>query len=116
MSKEFNMKLFDVSVVGFGSIEPFITTSRGKAFAAAYRAFCSYSDVATFKEFLKIARVRKSDRQPPKRFGDEISVMGLRAFYVGRSGQYIEFVKPNDDYTLLSHPSDVEFVNPEGKS
>lgn len=99
----FLLRPFTVEVDGFGAFA-YPAATRGKALAEAWRdsqICCERS----FKDFLKVARVRLSDHAP--RFGELIEVAGLPAFYVGERGQYVRFVRPGQTVTHLAHPADV---------
>jgi hypothetical protein len=112
----FLLKPFVVEVQGFGAW-PYPAASRGKALAEAWRDFSNLRDNATFKDFLRIAKVWRSGAAP--RFGEPITVGGRPAFYVGERGQYIRFARPGETATFLSHPADVCAAsvdrNPEGR-
>jgi hypothetical protein len=95
-----------VSVSGFGELTWF-ARSRGKALATAWEAYCSYRDDVDFKAFLKLARC-VGERACGSRFGEPIMVGSERAYYVSHDRQYIQFVRPNSDVVLHSHPLDVE--------
>jgi len=100
------VKPFYVDADGFGRYVYF-ARSRGQAFAKAFGDFGSLRDEATFKDFLRIARVRGCpDRS--ERFGEAITVCGEPAFYVDHNSQYIQFVRPHSDVILSAHPLDVE--------
>lgn len=104
MSKDFILRRFEVSVIGFS--EPMrsikLAATRGKALADAWRhdIFEDY----TFGEFLKIARCRLDRYQPVP---DEITVLGRRALGLGHNGQYVQFVYPGQEVVLNAHPLDV---------
>ena len=102
--RKFMLKPYTVTVDGFSGII-YSTASRGKALAEAWRDYQILGYVA-FGDFLKIARVRLSDKPP--RFGEPIEVAGHPAFYVGESMQYVRFVRPGQTVTLLAHPADVK--------
>ena len=100
----FKLRRYEVSVSGFS--EPmsavYLSTSRGKAMADAWRSdiFSNY----TFGEFLKIARCRLSWYQAKP---TEIEVLGERVWGLGHNRQYVQFVRPNGDHVLKAHPLDV---------
>lgn len=102
----FILKAYDVRVQGFPNFV-IHAASRGKAFARAFDLYCAYNDCATFKMFLKLARVTRHTG-PAGRFGEPITVGGKPAFYVSHNPQYIEFVRPDSDVIMSSHPYDVE--------
>lgn len=97
----FRLRRYVVTVAGWGEATH-LATSRGKAMADAWRcdAFNGYS----FGEFLKFARCRLDWYQPQPR---EITVGGEQCWGLGNNGQYVEFVRPNGDHVLHSHPLDV---------
>ena len=100
----FILKPYRVFVTGFDSyVWP--AKSRQMALSQAWRSFCSYRDDVSFGDFLKMAKAIKDET--PSRFGEEITVAGLRAFYVSHNSQYIQFVRPGSDVVLHSHPLDV---------
>jgi hypothetical protein len=103
MSAGFMLRPFTVEVSGFGAFA-YPAATRGRALADAWRDYRICSDTS-FKDFLKIARARLSDRA--SRFGEPITVAGQPAFYVGERGQYVRFVRPGQTETFLSHPADV---------
>ena len=97
----FKLRRFVVSVEGWGE-STVLATTRGKALADTWRsdAFGHLS----FGEFLKFARCRLDWCQPKPTcisVGDEL-VWGL-----GNNGQYVQFVRPNGEFVLHSHPLDV---------
>lgn len=96
---------YTVRVSGFGELTWF-ARSRGKALATAWEAFCSYRDDVDFKAFLKMARCIGRTAHN-SRFGEAITVCGERAYWVSCDSQYIQFVRPNSDVILHSHPLDV---------
>lgn len=98
------LKPFTVEVSGFGAFA-YPAASRGRALAEAWGDYVGCYNRATFKDFLRIARVRKADHGA--RFGEPITVAGQPAFYVGERGQYVRFVRPGETQTFLSHPADV---------
>jgi hypothetical protein len=78
--------------------------TRGKAMADAWR-----SDVfngSTFGEFLRFARARRAPE--PRRFGDEIMVLGKPAFFIENNRQYVRFAWPGNGCVFNAHPYDVE--------
>lgn len=99
------VKPWKVSVSGF-PCHTYYAASRGKALAKACSDFQSYRDDYTFKDFLKIARCWREVGHD--RFGEEITVAGLPAYLVSYNRQYIQFVRPDSDVILNSHPLDVE--------
>jgi hypothetical protein len=83
----------------------YFARSRQKALSAAWDSYCSYSAIS-FKDFLKIARARAEE--PMGRFGEYIEVAGLPAYLVSYDRQYIQFVRPDSELILSSHPYDVQ--------
>ena len=108
----FLLKRYAVKVRGFETVT-FDAKTHGQARAAAYRAFCSYSDATNFKEFLRLIVSVTRDKKTPQKYGENIKVMGEPAYYVSHDGNYIQFVRPGSTTILNSHPLDVEFK--EGK-
>jgi hypothetical protein len=100
-TQDFRLRRFEVSIMGWGS-GIYLATTRGKALADAWRcdAFSGY----TFGEFLKIAVCRLTDYQVEP---VEITVSGRRAFYITHDSQYVTFVRPGGEFTLVAHPFDV---------
>lgn len=83
-----------------------VARSRGHAIAETWRDYSSCFDVS-FRDFLRL-RVRAYRQELGGRFGEPITVCGKAAFYVGHNSQYIQFVRPDSDLVLNSHPLDVE--------
>lgn len=100
---DFIVKRWRVSVSGYGE-GSYVASTRGRAMADAWR--CDAFSGSTFGEFLKFARCRR-DRITPPRWGDEITVLGKPAYFIGENGQYVEFVYPGKDVVLNAHPYDV---------
>jgi len=100
----FRMKRFTVHVNGFSPLD-YDAASIGKARSKAWQSYCSYRHVA-FKEFLKISRVTKADTLP-EGYGRKILISGRPGYWVGHNGQYIRFVRDDQDCVLSSHPLDV---------
>jgi hypothetical protein len=99
----FLLKSWDVTVEGYGT-ERVVASSRGKALAKAWR--CDAFGRLTFGDFLKIATAFKALLVPAD-FGEPILVQGRPAFRVGKYGNYVSFVWPDQENVLHSHPSDV---------
>lgn len=97
----FRVRRYVVSVQGRGE-GVYLATSRGKAMANAWR--CDAFSHLTFSQFLKIARCHLDQYQPKPR---EITVSGERCWGLGNNGQYVQFVRPDGDHVLHSHPLDV---------
>lgn len=97
----FRLRRFLVAVAGYGEAVE-LATSRGKALASVWRSdvFEGYS----FGDFLKIARCRLDRHQPNPA---AITVSGKPAWGLGHNGQYVQFVWPNGEFVLHSHPLDV---------
>lgn len=93
-----------VAVSGFGELTWF-ARSRGKALAKAWEAYCSYRDDVGFGAFMSIARC--VGKTTAYRFGEAITVGGKPAYFVSCDRQYIQFVRPDSDVVLNSHPFDV---------
>lgn len=94
-----------IAVSGFGELTWF-ARSRSKALAKAWEAYCSYRDDVGFGAFLKLARCL--GQTTACRFGEAITVGNERAYFVSCDRQYIQFVRPNSDVILNSHPLDVD--------
>ena len=98
------IKPWRVTVPGYGE-DTYFAASRGKALADAWNssAFLDWS----FKDFL--VRGAKAVREEPSgRFGEHIEVGGKPAYLVSYDRQYIQFVRPDSDVIMNSHPLDVE--------
>lgn len=95
---------FKVSVSGFPDAT-YMAVSRQKAIAMAWRDIqtCGYS--YSFKDFLKVATATQD--APAPHFGTPITVGGKPAFFVSCNRQYVQFVRPDSDTILNSHPYDV---------
>lgn len=84
---------------------PFHASTRGKAMAAAWRAYCSYDQV-TFREFLSLAKLRRID--PPENYGAPVMIGGERAYAIPAfNGSFEAFVRDDSDDIFYSHPMDV---------
>lgn len=103
MSGRLIVRPWTVVVSGYGHGD-YIAGSRGKALAKAWQS--SAFEGWPFGEFLKRATCRLN-RAPWERFGEPITVGGEPAFLVGANKQYVEFVRPDSDVVLNSHPFDV---------
>jgi hypothetical protein len=101
---DFILKRWEVTVSSYGSSIRLAPT-RGKAMADTWR--CDAFSHLSFGEFLRIARCRRTATPPPP-FGDPITVCGKVAFFVDRNSQYVQFAWPGGEFTLNSHPFDVE--------
>ncbi|MEN5176360.1 hypothetical protein [Brevundimonas diminuta] len=99
----FIVKTFSVAVDGFGAMT-YVAKSRGQALAKSWGDYSAYRQVS-FKDFLRIARAWRT--APPVGFGRPITVSGKPAFWVGQNSQYVQFVFPNGEVILNSHPLDV---------
>lgn len=100
------LKPFTVHVSGFPP-STYYAASRGKALARVWGEYAATFDEVSFGQFLKLARVRKCDLAQG-RFGDPIIVGGQSAYFVSSDTQYVQFVRPNSDVIMNSHPFDVE--------
>lgn len=103
MGEAFKLKRWEVSVPGYGT-GIYCVPTRGKALADAWR--CDAFSGVTFGEFIKFARARRATEPP--RWGDQITVLGKPAFFVGENGQYVQFAWPDGEFVLNSHPFDVQ--------
>jgi hypothetical protein len=99
----FLLKRWIVAVDGYGE-ESFTAPTRGAAMANAWR--CDAFSSSTFSEFLKFARCRR-DQHQPHGYGDEITVCGKPAFFVGANRQYVQIAYPGGQFVLNPHPYDV---------
>lgn len=98
------VKPFDVTVTGYPGAECIFARSRGQALAKAWR--CDAFGNVSFGAFLKMARAVQGE--PGDRFGEAMTVGGKPAFYISHDRQYIQFVLPDSDVVLNTHPLDVE--------
>lgn len=76
-----------------------------KALADAWRSYTAAYNETRFGDFLRIAHAYRAD--PASRFGDPITVSGRPAFFIDNNPQYIQFVFPDSETILSSHPYDV---------
>lgn len=93
-----------VAVSGYGE-HTYYTRSRGKALSQAWQ--CDAFMDRSFGDFLKITNAY-AGLGDPERFGEQIEVGGQPAFFISCNRQYIQFVRPNSDVILDTHPLDVE--------
>ena len=100
------LKAFTAHVSGFPP-RTYYAASRGQALARVWGEYAATFDEVTFGQFLKLARVRRCE-EPQGRFGDPIIVGGEPAHFVSNDPQYVQFVRPDSDVILHSHPLDVE--------
>lgn len=86
--------------------------SPGKARARCWLEYSHVDDRATFKDFLRISRVRRV--ADPPGVGRRIMVAGLPATTVHAYGgtHYVHFMRDDSDQVLRSHPADVTEVAP----
>lgn len=101
--ERFILKAWDVVVAGYGESQ-IIASSRGKALSSAWQSD-AFSHLS-FKEFLGIAKARKSIA-PPHGFGAPITVDGEPAFFVDKNRAYVRIARPNGSNVLSAHPYDV---------
>lgn len=104
IARGFILKAFNVDVRGHAQ-SVYYARSRGQAQAQAWRDWTECRD-CTFMEFMKISRAYI--RTPHDRFGEPMTICGEPAFYVSHNSQYIQFVRPDSDVIMNSHPLDVE--------
>lgn len=97
------VKAYTVTVDGYTAVR-YVAKSAGKARAAAWRDF-QIVGPCSFKDFMRRASVRSAS--PGATFGTPITVGGEPAFQVGYDGHYVQFVRPDSDVVLNSHPNDV---------
>lgn len=104
------VRTYEVSISGF---DPVLYSARtpSQARMRAFYAFRDAFDVA-FKDFLKVARVKRVD-DPPGLYR-RVSIAGKPATVVlGHGGHYVAFMRDDGDVILYSHPADVrEFAAP----
>jgi len=100
----FLLKLWSVSVDGYGTDDTVIAASQGKALAKVWDSD-AFSHIS-FGDFLKRARCRRN-HQEPEGWGDPIIASGFDAFYLGHKGKYVLLALPDCDHVLTSHPLDV---------
>lgn len=98
------LKPFRVEVRGFPDFTYYAPT-RGKALAKAWGLYSNYDDSCRFGDFLKIAKAYGAVGSP--QFGDPIIVAGKPAFFVSNDPPYVQFVRPDCDVIMNSHPYDV---------
>jgi hypothetical protein len=131
--------LFDISVLDF---PPFVLTAatRGKALAEALSSYQNYDDRMTFKEFMRIARVRR--RTAPvdvdgydyvrtaygvdPQIGSRMRLRGEGPNFNGRlatvlypnksSTAYVHVIIDGDDRACVVHPMNVEAAPGEAAS
>lgn len=100
----FLLKKWDVLVNGHAPVI-FDSATRGKATAAAWRAYQSSYD-CTFKRFLEISTITRSERTVAH-YGEPITVSGKPAFFVGYAGgNSLSFVRGGSDLVMLTHELD----------
>lgn len=102
----FLLKPYLVEVIGFPPAF-YAAGSRPKAIAKAWRDYTHVADIS-FRDFLKRAKAKSTTA--PAGFGDPIMVGGALAYRVtGQPGvnNYVQFVRPDSDQVLYSHPADV---------
>lgn len=97
------VRTYEVSVDGF---PPGLYSARSpaKARVRAWREYTAAYD-ATFKQFMKISRVRRA--ADPPGIGRRVMVAGQPATVAIGHGHYVYFVRDDSDNVLCSHPMDV---------
>ena len=95
-----------VRVAGYEDSYVHYERSRQKALAASWRDYGCYVKQVPFRQFLQIASARMEPLG--ERFGELMWVGGKPAFYVSHNSQYIQFVRPDSDMVMNTHPYDVE--------
>lgn len=99
-----NVKTYLVRVDGFDG-QKYCARSRGKAHACCWREYCSYNQIS-FRDFLKISSAILIAN--PAGVGERILVGGEVATRIlGRSDEYVWFMRDDSDTILCSHPNDV---------
>lgn len=102
------VRTYSVTVLGFEH-EPVKISARtpSKARTQAWRYYLHYDDSCSFSRFLKMSNIKRIENPPG--VGERILVGGLPATRVlGNSGQYVAFMRDDNDAILYSHPADVE--------
>lgn len=102
----FLLKRYNVLVNGFAPVTYDVATP-SKARAEAFRDYQNYDDQCTFKRFLEISRVLRSQGPDPANYGGEILVDDKPAHYVGMLGAAVKFVRPDTTQVFISHELDV---------
>jgi len=102
------IKTYEISVFGY---PPALYSARhpAKARARCWSDFRVCND-ATFKEFLKISRIRRVP--DPQGIGRRIMVAGEPATTVIGYGQYVHYMRDYSDDIICSHPADVTEISP----
>lgn len=109
----FILKAYEVIISGWPPAK-YEAKSPSQARAKAWRDYTAAFDVS-FRDFLKISSIRRME--PPERFGEEITVCGVRAYLcLGLHGQYVRFCRDDSDVVLLSHPNDIGPALPQGEA
>lgn len=96
------LKRWEVTVNGYGA-GVFVTTTRGKAMADAWR--CDAFGTWTFGEFLRRARCVRTPE--PSGFGEPCTFEGKPALCFGHNGQYVSIQLPGRDHLSSAHPYDI---------
>jgi len=104
------LKTYSVTVQGF-SPHTFFAATPGRA---RVRAWHSYSSgyPCSFKEFMSISSCRRADDPPG--LGRKITVGGKPAYSVPTEHGHPEYVFPDTDVILNTHPLDLEEGWPNG--
>lgn len=88
--------------------------SHGKARSRAWNRYTAAGHDCPFSEFMKISRVTRCEA--PENYGQPILVEGKRAYLIpgmDSHHHYVQFVYPNSEVILNSHPNDVQpFAQP----
>jgi len=90
-------------------------STRAKAMGKLFGSYSSAYQDTTFKEFLKIARVRKSVIDAPD-FGKTIKVHGRDAFLIEHAGNTVTYAWPNDFVVRNVHELETNHPRPEDKT
>lgn len=101
------IKTIEVTVNGFAPVT-FSHVSASAAFAAAWRAYCSYDDSCSFRRFMQIS-TRRSVPNPPG-VGDQIKVSGRLAWSLEPPAHTRAFVYDGERVPMRAHHSEIELA------
>ncbi len=111
MADQRTVRTYSVTVRGFEH-EPVKISARtaSKARAQAWHLYCHYDDSCTFRQFLGMSTICRIENPPG--VGDRVMIGGILATRVlGNGGQYVAFMRDDNDSIFYSHPLDVESVH-----
>lgn len=106
------IKQYTVLVNGYPDVQ-FLAASPGKARAVAWRSYQSSHSNCTFKQFLKISRVRRAGM--PKGWR-RILVNGKAAWFLGKRGNGVTFCRDDSETVLYVHEMEVTDLVEDMKS